>query len=294
MNRPLIFFIAALLIFGTNGIIASFIPLTSYEIVFFRSLLGSLTLLAVFFLLQKRITLFRKRKDLILLILSGAMMGASWMFLYEAYQQTGVGISTLIYYCAPIIVMALAPLLFREKFTAQRVIGFVIVAAGCIILNGGAVIEGIGGFGLFCGAMSAVTCAVMIILNKKATGVGGLENSLFQLIFACMTVAIFVAATSGFSFITTIQPDTWIWILIIGVFNTGIGCFLYFSSIGKLPVQTVSVVGYLEPLSAVIFSAIFLQEILTPLQTVGAICIIGGAIFAEIGWKKLKSRNPDR
>ncbi|HJJ39137.1 MAG TPA: DMT family transporter, partial [Methanocorpusculum sp.] len=201
MNKSLIFFLAALLIFGTNGIVASFIPLTSYEIVFSRALLGSLTLAAVYFLLKKKITIFKKRKDLILLILSGAAMGLSWMFLYEAYQQSGVSISTLIYYCAPIIVMVLSPLLFREKFTAKRVVGFGIVAAGCVILNGGAVLEGLGGFGLFCGAMSAVTCAVMIILNKKATGVSGLENTLFQLIFACITVAVYVAFTSGFSFV---------------------------------------------------------------------------------------------
>ena len=48
-----------------------------------------------------------------------------------------------------------------------------------------------------------------------------------------------------------------------------------------LPVQTVAVCGYLEPLSAVIFSALLLHEQLTEAQIVGAALIIGGALFAE-------------
>ena len=67
----------------------------------------------------------------------------------------------------------------------------------------------------------------------------------------------------------------------LGIINTGLGCFLYFSSIGKLPVLTVSVCGYAEPLSAVIFSAIILHEILLPLQILGAVLIIGGAVLSE-------------
>ena len=290
MNKGFtIIYLISLLIFGMNGIVASFIPLSSSEIVLLRTFFGALTLAVAYLILRKKITLFGKRRDLIFMILSGAAMGASWIFLFQAYQESGVSIATLIYYCGPIIVMALSPLFFREKFTVPKVVGFIIVAAGCLFLNAGAVLQGIGGFGLFCSAMSAVLYAVMVICNKKATNISGLENTLFQLIFACITVAIFVGCTSGFSFVMGIQLDIWLWILLLGVVNTGIGCLLYFSSIGKLPVQSVSVLGYLEPLSAVIFSAIFLQEILTPMQIVGAVCIIGGAVLAEITWKNLKT-----
>ena len=44
---------------------------------------------------------------------------------------------------------------------------------------------------------------------------------------------------------------------------------------------TVSVCGYAEPLSAVIFSALILHEILLPLQILGAVLIIGGAVLSE-------------
>lgn len=57
---------------------------------------------------------------LLLFGLNGVVMGACWMFLYEAYQQLGVGLASLPYYCAPVIVMALSPLPFREKLTAPN------------------------------------------------------------------------------------------------------------------------------------------------------------------------------
>ena len=289
VNAAFVKYLAALLLFGMNGIIASFIALSSYEIVFLRALIGGLLLLAVFLILRNKFTFYRNKRNLIFLILSGSAMGASWMFLYEGYQQTGVAVSSLLYYCGPVIVMLLSPLLFREKFTVPRVAGFIIVAGGCLLLNIQGFMEGTAGFGLLCGALSAVMYAAMVICNKKTSGVSGLENPLMQLFFGFVTVGVFVAFKSGFGFLLNIQPGDWVFILILGLINTGLGCYLYFSSLGGLPVQTVSIIGYLEPLAAVVFSAVFLQEILSPLQVAGAVCIIGGALFAEIRWRRRKS-----
>lgn len=62
------------------------------------------------------------------------------------------------------------------------------------------------------------------------------------------------------------------------------GCYFYFSfsSIGSLPVQTVSICGYLEPLSALIFLAAILGEKLSLMQIAGAVLILGGAAFGEL------------
>lgn len=51
------------------------------------------------------------------------------------------------------------------------------------------------------------------------------------------------------------------------------------TSIGSLPAQTVAICGYLEPLSALILSAVFLGETLSIAQVAGAMLILGGA-----GW----------
>lgn len=95
-----------------------------------------------------------------------------------------------------------------------------------------------------------------------------------------MTVAVFMGVKQGL--IITISANAWIWILILGIVNTGVGCYMYFSSLVNLSVQTVAVCSYLELLSAVVFAALLLGERMTIIQIVGAVCIIGGAMIGEL------------
>ena len=283
-------YILALLLFGSNGILAVKILLNSYEIVLLRTLIGSLLLIA-FFLARGKLTFWKQPKQQsIFLAISGITMGASWMFLYEAYQQIGVGIASLAYYCGPVIVMALSPILFREKLTWLKGVGFFAVLGGIFLVSNQAFQGGATAWGLFCGGMSAVMYAAMVICNKKAKNITGLENAMIQLFISFLTVAVFVGIRKGF--VLDIAHGNWIPILILGLLNTGVGCYLYFSAIGHLPIQTVAICGYLEPLSAVIFSVLLLRETIVPIQIFGAVLILGGAIFAE--WTALRNQTNDK
>ena len=279
MKHAYIKYLLALLLFGSNGVVASYISLTSYEIVFLRSLIGSILLISLFKLADNKIDLTKNKRHLLYLIISGVAMGVSWIFLYEAYQQIGVSIASLAYYCGPVIVMLLSPLLFNERFTLPKVGGFVAVLCGILLINTQAIHDGKTPWGLFCGVMSAIMYAFMVIFNKKAHSITGIKNAMLQLIISFLTVAVFLGFRQGF--IIHVSRSDWIPILILGLLNTGIGCYLYFSSIASLPVQSVAVCGYLEPLSAIAFSALLLKEILLPIQMLGAVLVIGGSIFAE-------------
>lgn len=271
--------IAALLLFGTNGVVASFIPLTSYQIVFLRTLIGSGFLAALFLLQRPKRQAGRTKKDYLFMAASGISMGASWMFLYEGYAQVGVSVATLVYYCGPVFVMAASPLLFREKLRPAGVLGFAAVFCGIFLLNCQSAdgVKNVRGFAF--SLLSALTYALMVVFNKKNEHIKGTENSLLQMLISFLTVAAFLGIRGGFGF--TLSGGSIFWTLILGLVNTGFGCYLYFSSIGELPVQSVAVLGYLEPLSAVVFSAVFLGESLTALKLAGTALIIGGALFAE-------------
>ena len=86
-----------------------------------------------------------------------------------------------------------------------------------------------------------------------------------------------------------VPSGDWLPILVLGILNTGIACYLYFSGLGRLPVQSAAVCGYLEPLSAVILAAVVLHEVLSPLQLLGVVLILGGALFAEC-YKKRETK----
>ena len=278
-NRLFARYLTALLLFGFNGFVASHIALDSSQIVLLRTVLGGLSLLAFFILSGHRFSFAGRGKDVLLICLSGAAMGSSWMFLYAGYQSIGVSTASLLYYCGPVIVMALSPLVFRERLTWSKLAGLLCVCGGVVLVNGWNSGGGMSLSGLLCGMMSAVCYAVMLILNKKAKSVDGMENSLLQMLSAAAMVTALLLFKDDL--LITAAAHDWPWILLLGLINTGFGCWCYFSAIGALPVQTVAVCGYLEPLSAVVFSALLLHEQLAIPQLIGAVLIIGGALCAE-------------
>ncbi|MCM3386998.1 DMT family transporter [Ureibacillus chungkukjangi] len=273
-------YVFALLLFGSNGIVASYILLTSYEIVYLRTLIGSIFLIAIFILTKQKLHILKNKAHFMYLLISGVAMGASWIFLFEAFNQIGVNIATLAYYCGPVIVMILSPFLFKEKMTRTKILGFIAVMIGMLCVNVQAFMQGTVSIGLIFGILSAFMYVIMVVFNKKARSITGLENATGQLVISFFTVAIFIGFKQGFS--VNIVDGNLFPILLLGVVNTGIGCYLYFSSIGKLPVQSVSILGYLEPLSALIFSALILGEQLSLVQMGGAVLILGGAAYGEL------------
>ena len=273
-------YIFVLCLFGSNGIVASYILLNSYEIVFWRTFIAATFLLGVFIVTRQKFTFLLHKKDALFLCLGGFSLGMSWIFLFEAYLHIGVSVGTLLYYCGPVIVMVLAPLIFKERLTSMKLMGFTIVLAGMVLLNSEAFIEGEMSVGILFGLLAAVMYSTMVIFNKKGQAIQGLENTTIQLIAAFLLVAIYSIVKGGFP--VAINEESIVPILILGLVNTGIGCYMYFTAIGKLSVQTVSILGYLEPLSALVFSAILLGENLSLLQLIGAACILGGAALGEL------------
>lgn len=189
--------------------------------------------------------------------------------------------------------MALSPLIFGEKLTGGKIAGFIAVACGAFLIAA----QGLGGnmpiAGIVCGIASAFCYALMVIASKGAPHIEGLENSSLQVSAAFVTALVLTLITQGApSFLSAgvAAGIDWRAVVMLGVVNTGIGCLLYFSAVAKLPVQTVAVVGYLEPLSAVVFSAVLLCEAITPVRLMGAALIIGGAIFCELAGKRANAK----
>ena len=133
--------------------------------------------------------------------------------------------------------MILSPILFKERLTRPKITGFLIVLVGIVLVNGKMAAGHGKAAGLFCGAMSAVMYFFIVTLNKKSEKITGMENALVQLTVSFLTVALFVGVKQGF--VIHVPAEAWPWILVLGIVNTGIGCYLYFSPLSKLPVQTV-------------------------------------------------------
>lgn len=281
MKNAYIKFILAAVIFGTNGIIASHIPLSSYEIVLTRTVLGGFFLLILATARREWGSLRRaSRTSLVWLVLSGLFLSGNWLFLYEAYQHIGVSLATLMCYCGPILIMILSYFVFHEPFTVPKVSAMVIVTVGILCINGADVQAHGLSWGLVCGFLSAVCFALLVIAMKKVSGIGGILSPACQLLVASLVVA---AVTLSMPTAPVSLDMTHIACMVcLGIVNTGLGYYLYFSGVQHLSAQSVSICGYMEPLTALALSAILLGESLTLLQWLGAACILGGVALSEL------------
>lgn len=284
-------YLASLFIFGFNGIFASYVDATSTQIVFLRVLIGTAVLLGAFVVTRKHVSCLQHKRALGFLVLSGCAMGLQWLLLFEAFNHIGVGMATLLNYCGPIIVMALAPFVFKERMTWNTVVGIMVVIGGVLLLNGSAS-GSVDVVGIACGLGAAGLYAVMVTFSKKAAAIKGLENTAIQMMsgLAAVFVVLLIKGEANVTLPLNSVPA----MLELGILGTGAACLLYFSGIGEMKAQTVAVLGYLEPLGAVVLSAVILGEAMTSLQLIGAACVIGGACFAQVrlsqGWRQRFSR----
>lgn len=271
-------YVGSLLLYGTNGVAARFLHLGSMQVVLLRTFFGWLVL-TLAWIFGRRARQRAGRREIFFVLLSGVCMAADWLFLFEAYARIGVGLGMVLNYCGPVFVMLASAVFFREKMGAISwcALGVSLLGAVLISFEAAGTVDAVG---LLCAAVSALCYAAMVLTNRQAVSFSGLSRVVVQMTGALGTVALYALLRGGLLF--RVPAGSWGTALWLGVCSTGLGSYLYFSSIPRLPVREVSVLGYVEPLSALVFSAVLLGERMRPAQMLGAGLILGGTLGMEL------------
>lgn len=287
--NPRLMLIISMTVFGTIGLFVRNVPLPSGELALYRAVLAAMLIGFYLLITKQRIPFAKMKKEIPLLLFSGAAMGINWILLFEAYKYTSVSVATLSYYFAPVIVTLLCPILFREKLTIKQIICFVMSTLGLVLITGLGDITGTNHFkGILCGLGAAVFYATVILLNKFIKGVDGIHRTFLQFIAAIAVLIPYVGFTGGVT-LGSLDGKGWIFLLVVGLVHTGITYCMYFSSLKELPGQKAAILSYIDPLVAVIISVTVLREEMALLQIVGGVLILGFTLLNEIDLKKAKT-----
>ena len=222
------------------------------------------------------------RSKLVLLVVSGLCLGLNWVFLFEAYRVTTVAVASLCNYMAPIILVLLAPLL-GERLSARRLACVAVAFIGMILVSGvvegGA--EGVNAWGVTLGLLAAVGFVGVVVCNRKLAEVPVYDKALVQLCAATVAALPFVVVGNWG---VALQPDaaSIALVVMLGVVHTGFAYCLWFSALGALKVQSIAVLGYIEPVVSVLCSVFLLGQPLSALGWLGAACILGAAAASEL------------
>ncbi len=301
-NRPgaLLMLASSMLIFGTIGLFRRYIPLSSGLLAFSRGILGAVFL--GLFLIIRRLSEQRCKtgndgdiqesrtpacelplRILFLLILSGALIGVNWILLFEAYNYTTVATATLCYYMQPTIVILLSPLFFHERLTAKKLVCAFLAVLGMFLVSGAAgegIPQGDAFRGILCGLGAAALYASVVIMNKCIRNIDPYLKTILQLASASVCLLPYLAVTGQLSYVK-LDSFSLLMLLVVGIVHTGIAYTLYFGSTDGLRAQTIALFSYIDPVSALFISVLFLHEPMGAAGLVGAVLILGAAFAAE-------------
>ena len=273
-------YVLSLVIFGTIGIFVVNIPASRPFVSLIRGAVGALFLLVVSFVSGKRPSPSAIKKNLLPLLVSGALIGANWILLFESYKHASVAASTLIYYLAPVFVLFLSAIFLGEKITVVRAICAALAVIGMLLITGT-------GQGSVLALGAALLYAGAILVNKRfIRDISSLDTTIMQLGFAALTILPYTLLTENI-FVYRFTAKELALLILLGVLHTGVAYLLYFYSVKRLKGQTVAIVSYVDPTVAVILSFI-IEKSFTPIVLIGAIVIILSAVLSELYGDKIK------
>ena len=280
--------ILAMVIFGTIGIFRKYIPLPSGIVACARGILGVAFLLV--FIKIKKIKMDREaiKKHLWILLVSGGFIGLNWGLLFESYRYTSVAVATLCYYMAPIFVMIVSPFLLKEKLTVKKVLCVIVALIGMVFVSGvldGGISDVSEMKGILFGLGAAALYATVIMMNQKLREVPTYDKTIMQLGAAAVVLIPYILFVEDLSAVV-LTPLIVFMLIIVGVVHTGIAYALYFGSMNGLKAQTVALFSYIDPIVAIILSAMFLKEPMTIYSAIGAVLVLGATMISELPEKR--------
>jgi drug/metabolite transporter (DMT)-like permease len=279
------YILTAIFLWSSLGIVIKLSGMPVHLLMFFSCIISA-TLIGIAVLSKKELRqqLPNAKKSLYLLILAIISLTNTFSFFF-AYKNTTIANAVLTHYTAPVFVAFLAPFFLKERLTMKVLLSIAIASTGLWIMLGispgqfmslmfAGDIETIGIFsGLFSGFAYAV---LIIVIRVLAQSFNPFIMTLFQNLIIAFILLPFVRIPEGFT------SALWAF-AVMGVVHATIAPVLYFRGMKEVTANRTAIIGYLEPVCAIILSMIFLGE------SVNYKTIIGGSMILFSGYLTIKA-----
>ncbi|MCL4531907.1 MAG: DMT family transporter [Actinobacteria bacterium] len=274
----------AAIMWGSLGVMTKVLyglGLDPWSLTFYRTSMGFLSF-AVVVLATSRSSLRVRREDLLFLAVYGLVSTSAFHTLYlYTISITSVAVAAVLLYTAPGFSAIMARFVFGEPLNSSKVIALLLAFGGCILVSGiesGA--PAATPMGIATGLGSAVTYASFGIMGKRARQ----QYDPWTVNFYCMGFAtiflIPLLAVPGSS-MGPYPLEAWMLLAVVAVGPTMLSRLLYVSAVKHVEASRAAIAATIEPASAGIFALIFLGELLSPIQIVGGILVLAGAVLAQ-------------
>ena len=197
--------------------------------------------------------------------------------------------AALLFATFPLMTLAIAALLGRERMTPAKTAGVLLTIAGVGLTlgekalgRGGAEGEAwLGDAAVLASAFCGALCSVLYrpYLERYPT----LAVSAFAMLASVAFLALLAAGEGFFAVVPPpISAAGWVAVLFIGV-SSGIGYFVWLWALGNAPPTRVTVFLALSPVTAALLGALLLGERVTGGALLGLAAVAAGLVLAHRG-----------
>ena len=148
-------------------------------------------------------------------------------------------------------------LVLKEKLSIRKLLCVLVAVLGMIPVGG--VLESIPTAGEVTGILLATGAALLyginILTNKTMQGLSPFDMTIFCMITATLTLLPYTLLTEDWSAIVW-EPQSLLLLLVVGIIHTGVAYALYYSALEKMKAQEVAIYGYIDPIWAILLSAL--------------------------------------
>ena len=231
---------------------------------------------AVIFVLRNHARAAAGFKKYKLPLISVGLFAASNSFtFFESIQLTTIANALITHYTTPVIVAVTAPFFLKEKFTLRVAVSLITAIIGLVIIvysTGGVMNKEYNHFlGITYGLLSAVGYAAVILIGRN------FKTDINPLLYIISQSAVAILIFSPFANMNiSVYPayPVIFYLFTFSVFNIFVAAILFFNALSKVKAATVAIIGYIEPVGAILLSVILFNEPLT-----WKICLGGGLIL---------------
>ncbi len=278
-----LYVLSAIFLWSSLGVVIRLADTGVHLILFYSTLISSITLAFIVFRKKYRTRLPRGKGLSQILILGPVTLLNTFTF-FLALKNTTISNALMTHYIAPVLVAFLAFVFLKEELTWTLMGAIALSSVGLWILldlNPAELILGWqnpsrDAIGIMSGLASGLAYALLILLVRVfAQDYDPVVLTFFQSVMMCLLLLPFVREF----------PVHAVWsFFVVGIVHSAIAPVLYFKGLSRVKASQAAVLGYLEPVCAILFGMLILSEFPSPAS------LIGGALILFSGYLTVKNK----
>lgn len=278
-TKGVILAIISAICYGMNPLGALFLyeeGLNVNSVIFYRFIFASI-LLAIFMIIKKD-SFYLKFKEIILLALLGLLFGISAISLFNSFLYMDAGLASTVLFIYPIFVAIIMALFFKEKNSIITILSIVFAFIGVVLLyeSDGA---NVSNFGIFLVIVSSLCYAIYIVIINQYLKMSALKVTFYSMLFCTITILIHSFFDSSLNIMPLVNFNMWFYTIFLALVPTIISLLFLIKAIQLIGSTSASILGALEPLTAVLIGVYVFNEKITFWLVIGIVFILFGVLL---------------